>query len=81
MRNRFEELPRYLTPKQVADVLQISLASFYKRAYLSQLPVIRLGGSLRVDKLALEKHMEQNTRGLGKNAEKKTEEIMIKKKK
>ena len=59
----FKELPRYLTPKQVADVLQISLSSFYKRAHYGQLPVIKMGGSLRVDKHALEKHLEKNTRG------------------
>ena len=59
----FKELPRYLTPKQTADVLQISLSSFYKRVFNLQLPVIKLGGSLRVDKYALEKHLEMRTRG------------------
>lgn len=63
----FSELPRYLTPKQTADLLQISLSSFYKRVYLSQLPVIKLGATLRVDKYALEKHLENNTRGLDIN--------------
>jgi len=65
----FSELPRYLKPQQAADLLQISLSSFYKRAHYGQLPIIKMGGSLRVDKYALEKHLEQNTRGLRNNAE------------
>lgn len=59
----FEDLPRYLKPEEAAVLLRISLKSFYKKAHLGQIPVIKLGGSLRVDKYRLEKHMENRTRG------------------
>ena len=67
MSKQFENLPRYLTPGQTSEVLQISLSSFYKRAHYGQLPVIKMGGSLRVDKHALEKYLATNTRRLNVN--------------
>lgn len=59
----FDSLPRYLTPQETARVLRISLSSFYKRRFLGQLPVVKLGGSLRVDKRALERFLEHQTTG------------------
>ncbi len=59
----FEKLPRYLTPTETAAVLRISLASFYKKAHLGQIPVTKLGGSLRVDKYRLERYLDKRTRG------------------
>lgn len=59
----FKELPRYLTPKQASEVLQISLSSFYKSSWKGDIPTTRLGGRIRVDKLKLEKYLETRTRG------------------
>lgn len=59
----FEKLPRYLTPNQTSDLLQISKKSFYKHVHLGHIPVTKLGGSLRVDKFKLEKMLEDNSRG------------------
>ncbi len=59
----FEKLPRFLTPAEAAAVLRISLASFYKKAHLRQIPVTKVGGSLRCDKVRLEKYLESRTRG------------------
>lgn len=59
----FERAHRYLTPEEAAAILRISKRSFYKKAHLGQIPVIKLGGSLRVDKNRLEKYLESRTRG------------------
>jgi len=59
----FDKLPRYLTPAEAAAVLRISLASFYKKAHLRQIPVTKVGGSLRVNKRKLEKRLEERTTG------------------
>jgi excisionase family DNA binding protein len=59
----FETLPRYLKPIEAAAVLRISLASFYKKAHLRQIPVTKCGGSLRVDKYKLEKYLDKRTTG------------------
>lgn len=63
MTQTFEDLPRYLTPVEAAAVLRISLASFYKKAYLRQIPVTKCGGSLRVDKFKLAKYLDDRTVG------------------
>ena len=63
MATKFEELPRYLKPVEAAELLRLSMASFYKRAHLGQIPVIKLGGSLRVDKYRLQQYLEERTRG------------------
>ena len=59
----FESLPRYLKPVEAAALLRISLASFYKKAYLRQLPITKIGGSIRVDKLRLASYLEERTTG------------------
>ena len=58
-----KKLPRYLLPAEVADLLRISLPSFYIRSHKGELPVIKMGGSLRVDRQVLEKFLESKTRG------------------
>jgi len=63
MQQKFEDLPRYLTPRQTSELLQISLASFYKSSWQGQIPTTRVGGRLRIDKLKLEKFLESQTRG------------------
>ncbi len=63
MRQSFNDLPRYLTPRQASELLQISLSSFYKSSWLGQIPTTKVGGRLRVDKIKLEKFLEGRTRG------------------
>jgi len=63
MQEKFEDLPRYLTPRQTSELLQISLASFYKSSWQGQIPTTKVGGRLRVDKIKLEKFLEGRTRG------------------
>lgn len=60
---KFENLPRYLTPKQAAQLLQISLSSFYKSSWLGHIPTTKLGGRLRVDKIRLQEFLDAKTRG------------------
>lgn len=59
----FDKLPRFLMPDEVCALLRISKGSFYKRAFLGQLPVTKVGGSLRVDKIKLLEYLERRTRG------------------
>ena len=58
-----KKLERYLLPAEAADLLRISLKSFYIRSHRGDLPVIKMGGSLRVDRHVLEEFMESKTRG------------------
>ncbi len=62
MQKSFNDLPRYLTPRQASELLQISLSSFYKSSWLGQIPTIKFGGRLRVDKIKLEQYLENQTR-------------------
>jgi len=63
MKKEFDDYHRYLKPKDVCEILQISMPSFYKRAWNGSLPIIKLGGSIRVDKRKLELMLEENSRG------------------
>lgn len=63
MKTKFEDLPRYLTPRQASELLQISLSSFYKSSWQGVIPTIKIGGRLRVDKRRLEEYLDRNTRG------------------
>jgi len=63
MHQRFNDLPRYMTPRQAAELLQISLSSFYKSSWLGQIPTTKIGGRLRVDRIKLEQFLESQTRG------------------
>jgi len=65
MQTREKSQPRYLLPAEAASLLRISLPSFYIRAHKGLLPVIKMGGSLRVDRLALEEFLKSKTRGGG----------------
>jgi len=58
-----KKLERYLLPTEAADLLRISLNSFYIRAWKGDIPVIKLGGSLRVDRQVLEEFLKSKTRG------------------
>ena len=59
----FDALPLYLKPDEVCALLRISKPSFYKRAYLRQLPITKIGGSLRVDKFKLIEYLQVRTTG------------------
>jgi len=63
MKKTYDELPRYLTPRQASEVLQISLSSFYKSSWQGDIPITKVGGRIRVDKLKLEKYLESRSRG------------------
>jgi excisionase family DNA binding protein len=62
MNTKFEDLPRYLTPRQASELLQISLSSFYKSSWKGDIPTTKCGGRLRVDKYRLEKYLDSRTR-------------------
>ncbi|NIS09219.1 MAG: helix-turn-helix domain-containing protein [Candidatus Dadabacteria bacterium] len=59
--NESDNWPRYLTPTQTSEVLQIPMSTFYKLSARGDLPVVKVGGSLRVDKYKLIEKLE-NTR-------------------
>jgi excisionase family DNA binding protein len=55
-----------LTPQEAADLLGLSLQAFYQRIHRGQIPIIRIGRSLRVDPEELERWLEgcsTSTRG------------------
>lgn len=58
-----KDLPILMTPEQVCEVLQISKGSFYKRAWRGELPIIKMGGLLRVKRDNLLNHLDKNSRG------------------
>lgn len=63
--NKEFDLRPLLTPEEVCEILRITKRSFYKRVWSGQLPVIRLGSSLRVSREQL------NTYIYGKGKENK----------
>lgn len=54
---------RLLIPDEAAQFLRISLKSFYKRASKGELPIIKVGGLIRVDSIKLERYLDQRSRG------------------
>ena len=48
-----EDYSPLLLPEEVCEILRISKASFYKKVWVGQIPVIRIGKSLRVNKSKL----------------------------
>lgn len=63
MTKEFEKLPLYLTRDEVCAILRISQSSFYKRVYLGQLPITKVGGSVRIGKFQLFEYLRKRTRG------------------
>jgi len=59
----WHKYPRFLTPKEAAEILRLSLAAFYKKSWMGIIPTTKVGGSLRVDKNKLEEYLEKRTRG------------------
>lgn len=60
----FKDYPRWLTPDDVCELLQISKNAFYIRIFRGDIPSCKLGkGTVRVDKYKLEKMLEDSTRG------------------
>ena len=63
--NNLEEYKPLLLPDEVCEILRISKSSFYKKVWLGQIPVIKLGKSIRVDKAKLLNLLNENSRGTG----------------
>ena len=51
-----------LLPQEVCNWLRISKASFYKKVWEGQIPVIKIGKSIRVDKAKLIDYLDKNRR-------------------
>ena len=51
---------QWMTPREAASYLRISLKSVYSRVAVRQLPFSRLGGSLRFRKSQLDGLLDQN---------------------
>lgn len=60
---KFEDLPLYLKPDEVCEILRITKASFYKRVFVGEIPTTKVGASLRVNKFKLFEYLERRTRG------------------
>jgi len=56
-----DEYQQLLLPEEVCEILRISLPSFYKRAWQGDIPIIKVGRSIRVDKRKLLKMLEENS--------------------
>ena len=59
---RKNKMSRLLVPHEVCKILRISKSSFYKKVWQGQIPVIKLGRSIRVDKKQLMDFLEKNSR-------------------
>lgn len=53
-----------LVPNEVCEILRISKQSFYKRVWSGQIPSIKIGSSLRVNKDDLMDYLKNNTRNI-----------------
>jgi len=60
--NNLEEYKQLLLPNEVCEILRISKSSFYKKVWQGQIPVIKLGRSIRVDKTKLMNLLSKNER-------------------
>ena len=53
--------PRYMTPKQVSEYLQIPISTFYKLSARGDLPgAVKVGGSIRVSLRILEEYLSKS---------------------
>lgn len=64
MKNEMPE-PRLLRMGEAAALLTISRSKIYLMARAGEIPIIKIGGSLRVPLSALDRWLEQNTREAG----------------
>ncbi len=51
-------MPEVMTAKQLADYLQLNELTIYKRVQLGEIPVVKLGRSLRFKKDIIDKWLE-----------------------
>ncbi len=51
-----------LTPKEAAGILRIKLSTVYKMSMSNTIPTVKIAGSLRFRREALEKFIEDNSR-------------------
>ena len=52
---------RLLKPREAAQYLGLKVDTVYRKARLRELPSVKVGGSLRFDKNALDRFIEQHT--------------------
>jgi len=51
---------KYLTVKEVSDILKLSVLTIYKYIRERQLEVIRFGGHYRIDKISLDRFIDEH---------------------
>jgi excisionase family DNA binding protein len=51
---------KYLTVKEVSDILKLSVLTIYKYIRERQIEVIRFGGHYRIDKLSLDRFINEH---------------------
>ena len=63
---------RLLKPAEVAEILQVSMASAYKLLRRGEIPTVRFGSTVRVKRADLERYIYNKTglgaKGKGSNA-------------
>lgn len=59
-----EDYCELLKPDEICEILRISKHSFYKRVWEGQIPIIRVGKSLRMKKEHLLNYLDDNTTDL-----------------
>lgn len=57
-----EDLPLFLTPPQIAEILQIGRSSAYELVRSKGFPAVKIGRSVRVYREAFIRWMQENTR-------------------
>lgn len=57
-----EDLPLFLTPPQIAEILQIGRSSAYELVRSKGFPAVKIGRSVRVYREAFVRWMQENTR-------------------
>ena len=63
----FDDYNLLLLPNEVCEILRISKSAFYKKVWQGDLPVIKIGKSLRIDKNQLIEFLNKNTRNGNEN--------------
>src|SRR5688572_12766117 len=52
---------RFLTPRAVADDLGMTISTIYKQCKAGVIPSVRIGGSVRIPRVAYERMLAENT--------------------
>lgn len=59
---KIEDYHHLLLPNEVCEILRISKSSFYKKVWQGQIPIIKLGRSIRVNKSNLLDLLNDNSK-------------------